>query len=90
MADTRSDVAVPAGVWTDLYAGSTITVGTAVDLFNKGSYPANICVKATIPSGISIGIPIEVGAGHNYLHVTAGESGLWAYSASGTSILVQD
>ena len=82
MADTRTDVPVAAATWTNLYSGSGITVGVAVDIWNKGS------IKSTAPSGTTTGVPLPVGG---YLRCSSGASGLFAYSPDGkTSILVQD
>jgi hypothetical protein len=88
MADTRADVSCPAGVWVNLYAASGIAVGTAVDVWNKGNYPANLVIKSTSPSG-SLGIPIFSGPSGSHRYVTSGESGLWAYSDGGTHLSVQ-
>lgn len=90
MSDTRADVAIAKGVWVDLYATTGITVGTAVSVYNKGSYPCLLAVKATAPA-TGRGIPLYVGSVGSYMAVDAGESGLWAYCVDGvTSLLVQD
>lgn len=88
MADTRTDVPVAAATWTNLYSGSGITVGVAVDIWNKGSSAAVVAIKSTAPSGTTTGVPLPVGG---YLRCSSGASGLFAYSPDGkTSILVQD
>ncbi len=91
MADTLADVAIPEGVWTDLYDETGIAVGTAVSVYNKGSNACLLAIKATIPSGSTLGVPLHVGPNGSYAYVAAGESGLWAYCVQGTtSLLVQD
>lgn len=88
MANTRDDITIPAATWTDLYTASSIAAGTAVDLWNKSSFACYIVASATQPSGTTKGIPLDV---KGYLRVSAGESGLWAYSPQSTiKILVQD
>ncbi len=89
MADSRADIVIPKGVWTDAYTLSGVTVGVAVDIFNKGNYPCVIAAKAAAPTGTTtLGVPLDVAG---YLHVTAGETGLWVYSPDGIAhILVQD
>lgn len=90
MADTIEDIAVPKGVWTDLYAGSGIAVGTAVTLVNTGSSAVRIAISASTPSSTTIGIPLFVGAIGNIAQVSAAEVGLWAYAPDGkTTINVQ-
>lgn len=88
MADTRTDVAIPKATWIDLYVGSSIAVGTAVDIWNKGSSSAIVAIKSTAPSDTVSGVPLPVGG---YLRCSSGASGLFAYSPDGkTFILVQD
>lgn len=91
MADTRADVAISNAVWTDLYAGSGIAVGTACSVFNKGSNACLIAISLAAPAATTTGVPLYVGAMGSYAHISAGESGLWAYCPQGaTSILVQE
>lgn len=91
MADTRADVAISEGVWVDLYSGSGITVGTAVNVYNKGSSPCRLAIKATAPSSTSVGVPLYVGATGSFAYISAGESGLWAYCPQiGTVLLIQE
>lgn len=91
MADTRADVAVAAATWTDLYAATGIAVGTAVDVYNKGSNAVQLAIKATAPASTTVGMPLHVGAVGSFAHVDAGESGLWAYCPQGTTtLLVQE
>ena len=91
MADTRSDVTIPAATWTDLYAATTITPGTAVSIYNKGSQACQIAIAATAPSDNTMGVPLYIGAVGSYAFVNSGESGLWAYCPSHTTrLLVQE
>lgn len=92
MADTRTDLSIPNAVWTDLYAVTGIAVGTSVDVINKGSNAVLLAIKATTPGvNVTMGLPLYVGPIGSYAHVDAGESGLWAYCAQGTtSLLVQE
>lgn len=91
MADTRLDISVPANTWVNIYATTTIPVGTAVDIFNKGTSTCNLVIRATQPPVNSMGIPLGYDSVGNYRHVSAGESGLWVYSAgSSTYLCVQE
>ena len=90
MANTRQDVAVPAGTWTDLYAGSGAAAGTAVTVYNKGTHDCRLAVGASAPASTSIGIPLYVGPVGSSQAIAAGASGLWAYSEKGSILLVQD
>lgn len=91
MADTIADLNIANATWTDLYAGTSITVGTAVGIYNKGSHPCVVAIKATSPSGSTLGMPLHVGPVGSYMYVSAGESGLWAYCPQGTTqLLVQE
>lgn len=92
MSVTRPDVVIPNATWVDLYAGSGISVGTAVTVINKGNYPCQLVIKATAPTDTSLGFPLpasdKVG---NYAYVAASEVGLWAYCPQRTTrLLVQE
>lgn len=88
MAVTRSDVVVPKGVWTNLYAASGITVGVAVTVINKGVSVCNIAISSVAPASVSIGVPLYVGPVGNSADIAASEVGLWAYSAQGVAYLI--
>ncbi len=91
MSDTRTDVTIPEAVWTDLYAATGIAVGTAVSVYNKGSSAVRLCIKATIPLSVRLGVPLYVGPQGSYAYISAGESGLWAYCDQiGSYLLVQE
>lgn len=90
MAITRLDSVLPAHTWTNLYALTGIAAGTAVNVYNKGSNPAQLVIKSTIPTVNSMGVPVYSGPVGSYAYVAAGEVGLWAYSDSGTTLLVQE
>jgi len=94
MANTLPDVTLPQGVWTNLYAAASITVGTAVVLYNKGSQPFYVAISATAPTPTSpsFGIPVwQYNTPAASLSIPAGASGLWAYQPyqNGT-VLVQN
>jgi hypothetical protein len=84
MADTIADTTIITGVWRDLYAATSIAVGTAVSVVNKGTNPFYIANKATAPAVPSSGAPIGIpcypqGIYGSIVSVAAGETGLWAY-----------
>jgi hypothetical protein len=91
--DTRNDVTVAKGSWVNLYAASTIAVGTAVTVINKGISPAYVVVAATAPSITPTpkGFPLFVGEHSTPLVIASGASGLWAFSQNfNATLLVQD
>lgn len=91
MANTRADVSVPAKTWVNLYTASGITAGTAVGVYNKGSYAALLTIAAAQPTITTGGIPIYISdSPASYRAVSTGEAGLWAYSLYGTTLLVQE
>lgn len=91
MADTRLDISIPANTWINVYTASGITVGTAVEVFNKGTSGCNLVIRATTPPNNTMGIPLGFEPAANYRYVSSGESGLWVYSAgSSTYLSVQE
>lgn len=90
MADTRPDVILPAGVWVNCYTATGIVVGTAIDIYNKGSQGCTLVIKATQPATPALGMYLFSGSTGSHAYITAGESGLWAYSDGGTRILIQE
>lgn len=92
MADTRPDVVIPPATWTNVYAATGITVGTAVEMFNKGTATATISTAAAAPAS-SVGIPLYPFTGEGgevSLSIGSGENGLWAYCPQGTRIVVRE
>ena len=87
MAVTISDVVVPKGVWTDLYAGSGVAVGTAVTVINTGSHSVQLAIKLTAPVTAQFGVPLYSGPIGSVAQVGASEVGLWAYSADGVAYI---
>ena len=75
---TISDVDLQKA-WLDIYSATGITVGTAVDIQNKGSDMVFVQVKGSAPAADNrdgyIILPYEK------LQIGAGEVGLWAYGA---------
>lgn len=80
MADTLTNVPIPANQWVDLYAATGVPVGTAVSIENVGAADVYLTVRATQP-------PIDYDA-YNVvqrqngvrLRNTEGDSGAWAFS----------
>lgn len=87
MADTIADVLVPNAVWTDLYDETSIAVGTAVTVINKGSNPCLLAISTAAPGTTTVGVPLYVGPIGSTATVAAGENGLWAYCVNGTTSL---
>jgi hypothetical protein len=91
MADTRLDIGVPANMWVNIYTATGIPVGTAVDIFNKGTASCNLVIRPTQPTVNTMGIPLGYESAANYRHVSGGESGLWVFSAgTSTYLCVQE
>jgi len=89
MATTRQDVILPKSTWTDLFAASGIPVGTAVSIYNKGSQSFYLAINDKPPESATFGVPVYTGA-DGFMMIQANENGLWAYSAHGGIILVQE
>lgn len=87
MADTRPDVSIPMNTWKDIYAVTGIAVGTAVQIYNKGSSPCLLVIKATQPTINTMGVPLGWSDAGNNRYISAGESGLWVYSAGNSTYL---
>lgn len=89
MADTIADIKIAANIWHDIYGLTGISVGTALDIWNKGSNPALLVIKSTLPTSNTDGIPIYAGQFDGYRNISSGESGAWVYSELGTTLSVQ-
>ena len=50
MADTLNNIVLPAGVWTDLYSASGITVGVQIVIENLTTLPVKHHAGATVPA----------------------------------------
>lgn len=87
MADTRLDVSIPANMWKDIYLATGITVGTALEIFNKGSNPCLLVIRGSQPTVNTMGIPLGWEASGNYRYISSGESGLWVYSPGNSTYL---
>lgn len=87
MSDTRLDVSIPANTWINLYTATGITVGTALEIYNKGSTPCNLVIRATTPVNNTMGIPIGIDSAGQHRYVSSGESGVWVYATGGSSYL---
>lgn len=88
MANTLPDVQLTPNVWTNLYTATGIAVGTALDIWNKGPYQADIAINAMAPAN-GVGVPLYNGPLGSYLSISAGESGVWAICLAGTRLCVQ-
>lgn len=89
MADTRADIILSPSTWTDLYAATGLVIGTALFIINKGSNTCDVAIKAVAPTDTR-GLPLFAGPIGSSVQITQGESGLWAYSALGTRLFVQE
>lgn len=86
MADTLSNVPLPkGGQWVDLYAATSIPVGTALEIHSINAVGVNIAISATKPSDDSGYETIKTESAN---YIVADSSGAWARSMGGTSINV--
>ena len=87
MADTLPNVPLAAGVWTDLYAATGITVGTSILIQNLGSNPIYIHAGPDVPVA-----PIgpdgfkKLPPGREAVN-ESGDTGAWALSIAVDSIV---
>lgn len=72
MTNTRPDIVIPGNTWVDCYAASGISVGTAVDIFNKGNNYCNCVIAPIQPFSGSMGVPLYSGGVAGYMRLTAG------------------
>ena len=83
---TISDVDLKKA-WLDIYSATGITVGTAVDIQNKGSDMVFVQVKGSAPAADNrdgyVILPYE------NLQIGAGEVGLWAYIGKRWALVTQ-
>jgi hypothetical protein len=89
MADSLVDVSINETTFTDLYAGSGITVGLALVVQNKSSSDIVLTIKATQPTaGLDTGVTLRP---YDFAQIDAGETGLWAISSNKDgNVSVQD
>lgn len=78
MADTRENISVPKGVWTNLYAVSGIAVGTRIRVENTGTCDAYLAVQAGQPSPSHNQYNILKRNGPKLSNNT-GDAGAWAF-----------
>ena len=79
MADTLANIILTENAWVDLYATTSIAIGTKLRIQNVGSSNVKLHTGATTPdadAGYVIMQPLE-----NYMNYT-GESGAWAMSVT--------
>ncbi len=86
MADTLPNIPLPAGgQWVDLYAATSIPVGTALEIRSINSVGVNLVVSPTKPDDDSGYETIKTETAN---YVESGASGAWARSVGGTAINV--
>lgn len=89
MAITRNDITLPREVWVNLYDVSGIPVGTPVSVYNKGSQPIYLAIRATKPTELTFGVPVYTGA-DGFMMIRENEVGLWVCGEYGGIVLVQE
>ena len=85
MSDTPEKITIPSKQWVNLYAESGIAVGTAITVHNVGHNQVSLTVKAAEPTNLMAALPISFS---NHLTNETGDSGAWAYSIGGSSVIV--
>jgi hypothetical protein len=87
VADTLPNIPLPAGgQWVDLYAATSIPVGTALEIRSINSVGVNLVISATKPDDDSGYETIKTETAN---YVESGASGAWARSVGGTSVNVK-
>ena len=86
MADTLPDVILEAGIPRDLYAATTIPVGTKIRAQNNSSDDVRVYAGASPVIGVDGSVLLRPGmsASNN-----ASDAGAWAWSSVKTTISVQ-
>jgi hypothetical protein len=76
MASTIADVILTNSGYQDLYAATSIAVGTALFIQNKGTAPITIQLKGFQPASSSAdGVQLQT---YDFFVVDVGEAGVWA------------
>lgn len=89
MADTIPLIVLEAGVWTDVYAATGITVGNAleVQVFNAQEDVLGTIAASEPSDDLSV---VALRKDRTIYKITAGESGFWCKSNSGGRLSVQE
>ena len=78
MADTVPNITLLPNVWTDANAATSIPVGTAVKVQNRGSYPVQVYVGVSQPdSSDGDQLLSPFGIYGSWLQASAGENNIW-------------
>jgi len=79
MPDTLLNVDLPANQWVNLYAVTSIAVGTAISVENNGDADVYLTVRATEPPVGYRAYNVVNRANGVRLRNTEGDSGAWAF-----------
>jgi hypothetical protein len=86
MADTLPNIALPAGVWVDLYGGAGIAVGTKIYVENLTEFDVRLCSKGVQPTAVD-GFALLVRG--QTMSNQGGDAGAWAMSPVGSLVNVR-
>ena len=90
MADTLPNVQIAADAWVDIYAATSIAVGTKIGMINNGGHTLYLYGGATAPTQApnkdsSFGfVPVEA---NQSAQNQSGDTGAWVYSFASSSII---
>ena len=85
MSDSKPAVKLAPNVWTDLYAETSIAVGTELVIYHHAGDLATLAIKATEPTNELAGA-LKAG---DWYKVPSGVSGVWVKSVEGCVMAVQ-
>lgn len=86
MADSLPNIPLQANTWVDLYAATSIVVGTQIVVQNLGTTAVFLTTLATEPPDLSAYSEIHPDTNIGMQNET-GDSGAWAYSANVDGLL---
>ena len=85
MATTIPVTIIPPNTWVDLYADTSIVVGTLLNIQNIGSSEVQLTESVGEPSGITGVYLLPV---RDFIENTAANVGAWAFSQTGSVVQV--
>ncbi len=86
MSDSKAPIVIEPETWTNLYEAAGIAVGTEVVIYLYLGGPLKVAIKATEPTTEMAGV-LRRG---DWYKVSAGESGIWVFSASSSKVAIQE
>lgn len=87
MADTIPDTTIGSNTWVDVYSSTSITVGTNINIINKGSNAMYLYEGTTQPDNDATdGVPLTGFSGNTHsAEMESGSNTVWAKTVKGSN-----